>query len=438
MSALRLATDEQRKAYVEEHAMSPVPPQPPNLMELLTTLYNKMIQHDIENIPPNDNLTNIVTTISILLRCPSIPQNCPFHSQKMVVDILGTISKYTESTPHNIALVKLLFNIIKTGSSSPSVVTAFVDGISSAAATAATTTTTTTTNYDSNNATKKSGAIVLIEFLQRPLSATNARLICMLLERLVATVPNFLSTKFERDLLTKVAINIQKAVISTNFPHGRGRVQLSLQLWNLLFAYVTVESKKVKHQEDVVVDGMIPLIQHMIALPDSPDNEVFYSKCASINLLLNARQILSVMCNNGGSSGVSDKNNKNDGISIFRGVLMACERWLITFCIEKKNKNKMNSTLLPLILILLRGMEDQPKTVGTLITERLKGCEYLRECIKCTMNTFESTSRVSIAMGDLVFLICNNQTKLLIEYVGTGPAMGVMQRKGFLNSQQHQ
>ena len=46
MSALRLATDEQRKAYVEEHAMSPVPPQPPNLMELLTTLYNKMIQHE--------------------------------------------------------------------------------------------------------------------------------------------------------------------------------------------------------------------------------------------------------------------------------------------------------------------------------------------------------------------------------------------------------
>jgi hypothetical protein len=116
-------------------------------------------------------------------------------------------------------------------------------------------------------------------------------------------------------------------------------------------------------------------------------------------------------------------------------VLKACERWLITYCIEKKNKKTMNSTLLPLILILFRGMEDQPVLMGQLVGERLKGCDYLRTCIQQSMNNFESTSRVSVAMGDLVYLMCGESPNALVQYVGTGPAMGVLQRKGLLGTQ---
>ena len=54
-------------------------------------------------------------------------------------------------------------------------------------------------------------------------------------------------------------------------------------------------------------------------------------------------------------------------------------------------------------------------------------------CVQQSMSTFGSSSRVSVAMGDLVMLMCDNRPDLLMKYVGQGPAIGVLQRQGLLN-----
>ena len=123
------------------------------------------------------------------------------------------------------------------------------------------------------------------------------------------------------------------------------------------------------------------------------------------------------------------------GRQIFRAVLQACERWLILWFVEKrKNRNEMDSTLLPTLLILWKGVEDAHDVVAPLVGSRLQECEYLRACVQMSMNTFTATARVSVAMGDLAMSMCCDDANMLIQYVGTGAAMGVLQRRGLVNT----
>ena len=372
-----------------------------------------------------------ISAASILLRCPSISPSCPFYRQTTIASILSAMSgsqRHLSSSfsPHTVPLVKLLFNICVTWRPAAKAVA------------------------------DEKGGVILCELLQRPMSAVDARLVCVLIERLVASHPAFPSG----NLANVVLVMLRHVMITKKpkiFPHGQGRVELCLSLWNLLFAVITMESKRTS-DENVSVDGMLDVVYVMLSLPDNIEGTVFQAQCAAINVLLHSRQSLRELCQagaeresegegegegegeSGGEGGGEGKSTSvNDshsrGRELYRAVVRACERWLIVYCVEKRRRKRiMDATLLPTVLILLRGMEDTPEIVRSVVESRLKGCDYLRKCVQSSMSTFGSSPRVSVAMGDLVMLLCENRPDVLMKFAGTGAAMGVLQRRGLLQS----
>ena len=444
-----LNSTEELHTFNKEYANTvPQPSNPAELLDNLNSLHRRLVSHWTSSQPPTATSTALISAASILLRCSSLPSTCPFHTQLAIRNLLSSIATHTECTECNITQVKLLFNILKTWSSAAAF-EAIVAG---------------TTSEDNNAG--QDGATILTILFQRPMSAAHARLVCIILERFIVLVPGFVSvplapapetntavlpglpglpgipetsgtsvavpapstlktstvqlSKLVVAMLTKVVRGSSTTVVLP-FPHGQGRVELCIHLWNLLFALITIESKMTSNAE-IQVAGMLPVVQEMLTFPDSPDRQVFRAQCSAITVLLNSRQSLCDLC----------RNSPNNGHILFSALLNICEKWLIIYYIEKRDKKHMDATLLPCVLILLRAMEDVPQTIGTLVQQRLQECDYIRDCIKCSMNSFESTSKVSIAMGDLVLLMCQNKPNVLIQYVGTGAAMGVLQRKGFL------
>ena len=287
--------------------------------------------------------------------------------------------------------------------------------------------------------------------------AEDARLVCILLERLIATVPSFplheslllpsvlrmLDDVVDgrgRKTTSDVEVKVTKREKRLSFPHGRGRVSLCVSLWNVVFAVVTVLSKRrgrgvegEQHEVDLHADkGMVlALVSKTLALRDNLEGTVFRVRCSAINVLLHTRKSLVSMCCS------SDVAAAAAGREMFRSVLEACERWLIIWFVEKResnNRSEMDATLLPTLLILWQGVEDARHVVAPLVGSRFQECEYLRVCVQMSMNVFTATSRVSVAMGDLAMSLCCDDVHLLIQYVGTGAAMGVLQRRGLVNT----
>ena len=439
MATLCLDSSESLHRFVKKHANGTLP-QVTNLTDLFLSLHTKLKPHwdqrpttidDDDDDAQESQATRFVLATSILLRCYKGEQ-CPFHTSSAVSGILRSIAASTGSPAarqHIVALVKLLFNIILTSSPAASWVV------------------------------QHKGDAILVQLLQQPMPAEDARLVCILLERLIATVPSFplheslllpsvlrmLDDVVDgggrgRKTTSDVEVKVTKREKRLSFPHGRGRVSLCVSLWNVVFAVVTVLSKRrgrgvegEQHEVDLHADkGMVlALVSKTLALRDNLEGTVFRVRCSAINVLLHTRKSLVSMCCS------SDVAAAAAGREMFRSVLEACERWLIMWFVEKResnNRSEMDATLLPTLLILWQGVEDARHVVAPLVGSRLQECEYLRVCVQMSMNVFTATSRVSVAMGDLAMSLCCDDVHLLIQYVGTGAAMGVLQRRGLVNT----
>ena len=457
--ATLLDSNESLHRFVKKHANGTLP-QVTNLTDLLLSLHTKLKPHwdqrpttiDDDDDAQESQATRFVLATSILLRCYKGEQ-CPFHTSSAVSDILRSIAASTgfrAARQHIVALVKLLFNIILTSSPAASWVI------------------------------QHKGDAILVQLLQQPMPAEDARLVCILLERLIATVPSFplheslllpsvlrmlddVVNGGGRKTTSDVEVKVTKREKRLSFPHGRGRVSLCVSLWNVVFAVVTVLSKRRGRGVEGGVEGgaggngeedstgreeeeeseqhvfglhvdkgmVLALVSKTLAQRDNLEGTVFRVRCSAINVLLHTRKSLVSMCCS------SDVAAAAAGREMFRSVLEACERWLIMWFVEKResnNRSEMDATLLPTLLILWKGVEDARHVVAPLVGSRLQECEYLRVCVQMSMNVFTATSRVSVAMGDLAMSLCCDDVNLLIQYVGTGAAMGVLQRRGLVNT----
>ena len=399
---------------------------PELLLTHLQTLHNSL--NATWNTSPTNTTTTLITSTAILLRISASLKNNPFHNETSIKNILQSISTSTPTkhSTHTIALVKLLYNILLTWKL--------------AARTIA----------DNN------GGQILSLLIQSPLSATDARLICILVERLIATCPSFPGNLFLPHVINMLK-HVLHATIPKQFPHGNGRLELNKNLFNLLYA-ITGRKEDQEDQKDNTdntdstdsadstnstnsteterkdsySNDILNLIYDLLQYSDNLENTIFNVQCASINLLLYSKQRdqLKKICD---TSGMRSSTSVIKGISIYSKVVNICEKWLIIYMIEKKNTNKIDATLLPLLLVLINGMNDSCHVVKQILIQRLQKCEYLKICVQQSMSTFGSSSRVSVAMGDLVMLMCDNRPDLLMKYVGQGPAIGVLQRQGLLN-----
>jgi hypothetical protein len=319
-----------------------------------------------------------------------------------------------------------------------------------------------------------------------PAETALAGTLCAFVERLVATVPTsavravFVSNAFADELLSMLDEALAR---QDRAQREQGGATLAARLVNVLFALslCAVQPKTAVGGGDA--DGasllfrgnaggavrarMCHALVRILHRPDRADN--------SLRLRTSATTVLLNVLDAGAGDGdlVDEKvtsNRKVDRpapllrtVGFVRAVIRLAEQWIVHYVVEQSPKTKMDSTLLPCVLVLLHLCKKEEKNNTAAVIEekkakaaappaeeagksavgggltttleimlRMSTGDFLKRSVIYLMNPISSTARVATSVGELVWTCCGKDGQTLVQFAGAGAAAQILIQKGLL------